>query len=213
LDVATVGILETSKALCDYQHYKLAICDKNMMKPADPDISQLRTPSPDQTGAAAMAKSVYDFSAATIGGKDQPLADYKGKAMLIVNTASKCGFTPQFEGLENIHKKFADKGLAVLGFPCNQFGHQDPGSNGDIESFCQLNYGVSFPMYAKIDVNGPGTHPLFNHLKSEAPGILGSKRIKWNFTKFLVDKSGKVVKRYPPLARPEDIEKDIAALL
>lgn len=160
-----------------------------------------------------MTRSVYDFNAATIGGTEQPLADYKGKAMLIVNTASKCGFTPQFEGLEKIHQKFADKGLAVLGFPCNQFGSQDPGNNGEIESFCQLNYGVSFPMYAKVDVNGPGAHPLFDHLKKEAPGVLGSKGIKWNFTKFLVDKSGKVVKRYAPLTKPEEIEVDIAALL
>jgi glutathione peroxidase len=184
-----------------------------MMKGADLDISPLRNPSPDQRGAAAMTKSIYDFRAATISGMEQPLADYKGKAMLIVNTASKCGFTPQFEGLEKIHQKFADKGLAVLGFPCNQFGSQDPGSNGEIESFCQLNYGVSFPMYAKIDVNGPATHPLFDHLKNEAPGILGSRSIKWNFTKFLVNKSGQVVKRYPPQTKPAEIEKDIAALL
>jgi glutathione peroxidase len=160
-----------------------------------------------------MAQSIYDFHAATIGGAEIPLADYKGKVMLIVNTASKCGFTPQFDGLEKIHKKFADKGLAVLGFPCNQFGQQDPGNNSEIESFCQLNYGVSFPMYAKIDVNGPTAHPLFTYLKEEAPGILGSKGIKWNFTKFLVDKTGKVVQRYAPQTKPEDIEQDIAELL
>jgi glutathione peroxidase len=160
-----------------------------------------------------MAQSIYDFSAATIGGAEIYLADFKGKVMLIVNTASKCGFTPQFEGLENLHKKFVDKGVAILGFPCNQFGHQDPGNNSEIESFCQLNYGVSFPMYAKIDVNGDNTHPLYKYLKDEAPGLLGSKRIKWNFTKFLINKNGKVVKRYPPQTKPEDIEQDIAALL
>jgi glutathione peroxidase len=160
-----------------------------------------------------MTKSIYDFSATTINGTEKPLSDYRGKVMLIVNTASKCGFTPQFEGLENLHKKFVDKGLSVLGFPCNQFGHQDPGNNGEIESFCQLNYGVSFPMYAKIDVNGDSTHPLYQYLKDEAPGLLGSRRIKWNFTKFLIGRSGKVVKRYPPLTKPEDIEKDIEALL
>jgi len=166
-----------------------------------------------QTGVEQMAPSIYDFSAATISGSEQPLADYKGKVMLIVNTASKCGFTPQFEGLENLHKKFVDNGLSILGFPCNQFNHQDPGSNSEIASFCQLNYGVSFPMYAKIDVNGDNTHPLYKYLKDEAPGLLGSKRIKWNFTKFLINKNGKVVKRYPPQAKPEDIEQDIAALL
>ena len=160
-----------------------------------------------------MARSVYDFSATTIRGEQKPLADYRGKVMLIVNTASKCGLTPQFEGLEKIHQKFADRGLAVLGFPCNQFAHQDPGNNSEIESFCQMNYGVSFPMYEKIDVNGANAHPLFNYLKEQAPGILGSKGIKWNFTKFLVDKTGQVVKRYAPATKPEDIEQDIAALL
>jgi len=160
-----------------------------------------------------MTKTVYDFSATSIRGEQKSLADYRGKVMLIVNTASKCGLTPQFEGLENIYKKFESKGVAVLGFPCNQFAHQDPGNNNEIESFCQMNYGVSFPMYEKIDVNGSNTHPLFKFLKDEAPGILGSKAIKWNFTKFLVDKSGKVVRRYAPQTKPEDIEQDIAALL
>jgi len=160
-----------------------------------------------------MTKTVYDFSATTIKGEEKPLADYRGKVMLIVNTASKCGLTPQFEGLEKIHKQFESKGLTVLGFPCNQFLSQDPGNNTEIESFCQMNYGVSFPMYAKIDVNGPDTHPLFTFLKNEAPGILGSKGIKWNFTKFLVDKTGKVVKRYAPKTVPAEIEQDIAALL
>jgi len=179
----------------------------------DPGIELVRKASPDQTGVTTMAKSIYDFRAETISGTETPLADYKGKVMLIVNTASKCGFTPQFEGLENLHKKLVDKGLSILGFPCNQFGHQDPGNNGEIESFCQLNYGVSFPMYAKIDVNGDNAHPLYKYLKEEAPGLLGSKGIKWNFTKFLVDQTGKVVKRYPPQTKPEEIEKDIAVLL
>jgi glutathione peroxidase len=160
-----------------------------------------------------MADSIYEFQADRIGGTQTSLADYKGKVVLIVNTASKCGFTPQFEGLESLHKKFEGKGLAILGFPCNQFGHQDPGSNGEIETFCQKNYGVSFPMFAKVDVNGDKAHPLYQYLKAEAPGLLGSKSIKWNFTKFLVDKTGKVVKRYPPLTKPEDIESDLAALL
>jgi len=159
-----------------------------------------------------VAKSIYDFHAETVSGTETPLANYRGRAMLIVNTASKCGFTPQFKGLENLHKKFVDKGLSVLGFPSNQF-YQDPGNNGKIESFCQLNYGVSFPMYAKIDVNGDNAHPLFKYLKEEAPGLLGSEGIKWNFTKFLVDQAGTVIKRYAPLTKPEAIEKDIVALL
>jgi glutathione peroxidase len=168
---------------------------------------------PDQERREAMTQSIYQFSATTISGQEKSLADFKGKVMLIVNTASKCGFTPQFEGLESIHKKFADKGVVVLGFPCNQFGHQDPGSNDEIASFCQQNYGVSFPMFAKIDVNGPDAHPLFKYLKEQAPGVLGSEGIKWNFTKFLVDKDGKVVRRYAPATKPADIEQDIAALL
>jgi glutathione peroxidase len=160
-----------------------------------------------------MTRSIYDFSATTISGEEKSLADFKGKVLLIVNTASKCGFTPQFAGLERIHEKFADKGVAVLGFPCNQFGSQDPGSNEEILSFCQQSYGVSFQMFAKIDVNGPDAHPLFEYLKEQAPGVLGSKAIKWNFTKFLVDRNGKVVRRYAPATKPADIEADIAALL
>ena len=157
--------------------------------------------------------SIYEYSAKNIAGKDISLADYEGKVMLIVNTASKCGFTPQFEGLENLHKELADDGLAVLGFPCNQFGSQDPGDNGEIEEFCQLNYGVSFPMFSKIEVNGNGTHPLYKYLKDEAKGLMGSKNIKWNFTKFLVDKEGNVVKRYAPTDKPSAIKKDIEKLL
>ena len=156
---------------------------------------------------------VYAFSANTIQGKSVKLDTFKGKAMLIVNTASACGFTPQFGGLESLHKTYGDKGLVVLGFPCNQFGAQDSGSNGEIAEFCQLNYGVSFPMMEKIDVNGAGAHPLFQWLTAEAPGLLGSKAVKWNFTKFLVGKDGKVVKRYAPTDTPENMGKDIEAAL
>jgi len=160
-----------------------------------------------------MASSVYDFSAATPGGKKQSLSDYKGKVLLVVNTASKCGFTPQFAGLEELYEKHKDEGFEILGFPCNQFGKQDPGSNDEIMEFCQLNYGVSFPMFGKIEVNGGGTDPLFKHLKKEAPGALGTQRIKWNFTKFLIDSEGNVVKRYAPTDKPAAIEKDVKKLL
>jgi glutathione peroxidase len=131
----------------------------------------------------------------------------------VVNTASKCGFTPQFGGLEETYEKYREEGLEVLGFPCNQFGKQDPGSNDEIQEFCQLNYGVSFPMFGKIEVNGSGADPLFKHLKKEAPGTMGTQGIKWNFTKFLIDSSGNVVKRYAPTVKPKDIEKDIKQLL
>lgn len=160
-----------------------------------------------------MPNSVYSFKATDIKGSDHALEEYKGKVILIVNTASKCGFTPQFEGLEQLYKDYKDKGLVILGFPCNQFGHQDPGSETQIEEFCQLNYGVSFPMFAKVDVNGDDAHPLFKHLKSEAKGIAGTESIKWNFTKFLVDKNGQVIKRYAPKDTPKQITKDIARLL
>ena len=157
--------------------------------------------------------TVYDFSANNIQGKSVKLDKFKGKPMLIVNTASACGFTPQFGGLEELHKTYGDKGLVVLGFPCNQFGAQDSGSNGEIAEFCQLNYGVSFPMMEKIDVNGSGAHPLFQWLTAEAPGLLGSKAVKWNFTKFLVGKDGSVVKRYAPTDTPQSMAKDIEAAL
>ena len=157
--------------------------------------------------------SVYDYSGKTITGQDKPLSDFKGQVLLIVNTASKCGFTPQFKGLETVYEQYKDKGLMVLGFPCNQFASQDPGSNEDISQFCELNYGVTFPMFAKIDVNGDNAHPLFKHLSTAAPGLLGSKAIKWNFTKFLVNRDGKVVSRYAPTTKPEDITKDIEKLL
>lgn len=157
--------------------------------------------------------TVYDFDALQINGKSVPLSQFKGKAMLIVNTASACGFTPQFAGLEQLHKTYGKKGLVVLGFPCNQFGAQDSGSNGEIAEFCQLNYGVSFPMMAKIDVNGATAHPLYQWLAAEAPGLLGSKSIKWNFTKFLVGKDGSVLKRYAPTDTPASLAEDIEAAL
>ena len=157
--------------------------------------------------------TVYDFSATSIGGKPVKLDQFKGQPLLIVNTASACGFTPQFAGLEDLHKTYGGKGLVVLGFPCNQFGAQDKGSNGEIAEFCQLNYGVSFPMMEKIDVNGAGQHPLYQWLSAEAPGLLGSKAIKWNFTKFLVSKDGAVVKRYAPTDTPASMAKDIEAAL
>ena len=162
---------------------------------------------------ASNPSTVYDFEARQIDGQDIALSAFRGKVMLIVNTASQCGFTPQFGGLEELHKTYAGKGLVVLGFPCNQFGAQDPGNNSDIASFCQVNYGVSFPMMSKIDVNGPTAHPLYQWLSAEAPGLLGSKSIKWNFTKFLVGKDGRVVKRYAPLDKPADIAKDIETAL
>jgi glutathione peroxidase len=157
--------------------------------------------------------SIYDFEAQQIGGQAVSLAQFRGKPMLIVNTASACGFTPQFAGLEELHKHYADRGLVVLGFPCNQFGSQDPGSNEEIASFCQVNYGVSFPMMAKIDVNGAQAHPLYRWITAEAPGLLGSKAIKWNFTKFLVGKDGSVLKRYAPQDAPEKLAKDVEAAL
>jgi glutathione peroxidase len=157
--------------------------------------------------------SIYDFTAQTLQGKSVSLSDYRGQALLIVNTASKCGFTPQYAGLEKLYEKLHGNGLTVLGFPCNQFGKQEPGSTEEIGAFCQMNYGVSFPMFDKIEVNGPNAHPLFDYLKSEQPGILGTKNIKWNFTKFLVDKSGKVVDRFAPMTKPEDIESAIEKVL
>jgi glutathione peroxidase len=155
----------------------------------------------------------HDFSARTLEGVEQPLSAYQGKVLLIVNVASKCGFTPQYEGLEALHRKLSPEGFAVLGFPCDQFGHQEPGNEAEIRNFCSLNYDVTFPLFAKIEVNGEGAHPLFRYLKKAAPGVLGSEGIKWNFTKFLVDGQGRVVKRYAPTDKPESIEKDISGLL
>lgn len=157
--------------------------------------------------------TVHDFSARNIEGQDTSLADYRGKALLIVNVASKCGFTPQYAGLEALHRKLEGEGFAVLGFPCDQFGHQEPGDEAEIKNFCKLTYDVSFPMFAKVDVNGETAHPLYKHLKSAAPGLLGSEGVKWNFTKFLVDRDGKVVRRYAPLDKPEALEADVRAIL
>ncbi|RCW71790.1 glutathione peroxidase [Pseudorhodoferax soli] len=157
--------------------------------------------------------TVYDFEALDIAGRPIALAQFKGRPLLIVNTASACGFTPQFAGLEQLHKTYGGQGLVVLGFPCNQFGRQDPGSNDEIGAFCQKNYGVSFQMMGKIDVNGDDAHPLYQWLTREAPGLLGTKAIKWNFTKFLVGKDGEVRKRYAPTDKPESLGEDIAAAL
>ncbi|MGH8178212.1 MAG: glutathione peroxidase [Steroidobacter sp.] len=157
--------------------------------------------------------TAHEFEARSLDGKPVPLRNYAGKVMLVVNTASKCGFTPQYEGLEALYQKYRDRGLVVLGFPCNQFGEQEPGSADEIGAFCQKNYGVSFPMFEKIDVNGDAAHPLYRWLKKDAPGLLGSERIKWNFTKFLLNQDGKVVERYAPVTKPEDLARDIEALL
>ena len=156
---------------------------------------------------------IDDFEALSIAGKSVPLSQFKGQVMLIVNTASQCGFTPQFGGLEALHKTYGGKGLVVLGFPCNQFGAQSPGTDSTIAEFCQVNYGVSFAMMGKIDVNGAGAHPLYKWLSAEAPGLLGSKSIKWNFTKFLVGKDGHVIKRYAPADKPAGLVKDVEAAL
>lgn len=157
--------------------------------------------------------TVYDFSAKTIDGKIKKLADFEGKVLLIVNTASRCGFTPQYEGLEALHQRFAKRGFAVLGFPSNQFGQQEPGSESEIAEFCEMNYGVTFPLFAKIDVNGDQAHPLYKYLTSAKPGLLGSEAIKWNFTKFLIGRDGKVIERYAPTTKPEDIAADIERAL
>jgi glutathione peroxidase len=153
--------------------------------------------------------TIHDFEAQQINGQPVALAQFRGQPLLIVNTASACGFTPQFAGLEKLHETYGARGLVVLGFPCNQFGAQDPGSNDEIAQFCQVNYGVSFPMMAKVDVNGDTAHPLYRWLTAEAPGLLGTKAIKWNFTKFLVGKDGRVIKRYAPNDAPESLAKDI----
>jgi len=157
--------------------------------------------------------SIYDFKAQSIEGQPVALDQFRGHPLLIVNTASACGFTPQFGGLEQLHQTYGARGLVVLGFPCNQFGGQDPGNDSEIATFCQRNFGVTFPMMSKIDVNGPEAHPLYQWLSAEAPGLLGSKAIKWNFTKFLVAKDGAVLKRYAPQDAPEKLAKDIEAAL
>jgi len=157
--------------------------------------------------------NVFDFTAPDLSGIDQPLAQWRGHVLLIVNVASKCGFTPQYAGLEQLYQRYKDRGLVVLGFPCDQFGHQEPGDEAAIAAFCTLNYGVSFPMFAKIEVNGAGTHPLFQYLKSAQTGILGTEAIKWNFTKFLVGRDGAVLARFASAVMPAQIEQDIVPLL
>ncbi|PKG57084.1 glutathione peroxidase [Shewanella sp. Choline-02u-19] len=160
-----------------------------------------------------MSSSIYGFSVTNIQGQETSLEDYKGKVVLIVNTASECGFTPQYKELEELYKKYQSQGLAILGFPCNQFGAQEKGNSAEISSFCELNFGVTFPLFEKIEVNGENTAPLYRHLKAEAKGLFGSERIKWNFTKFLVNKQGKVEKRFASTTKPMAIENDILKLL
>ena len=157
--------------------------------------------------------TVYDFKVRTIDGHEVALADYRGKVLLIVNVASRCGFTPQYRGLEELYERFGKNGFEVLGFPCNQFGKQEPGTDAEIRGFCDLQFGVRFPMFSKIEVNGDNAHPLYNYLKHEAAGLLGTEAIKWNFTKFLVDRDGKVVERYAPATKPEELTQAIEALL
>ena len=157
--------------------------------------------------------NIYEFDCKNAQGNTVSLSDYKNKVLLIVNTASKCGFTPQYEGLNNLHLKYSDKDFSVLGFPCNQFGKQEPGTNQEIQEFCSINFQIEFPVFGKIDVNGPTADPLYQYLTEKKPGLLGSKNIKWNFTKFLVDQNGNVIARFAPKTKPEDIEKKINALL
>ncbi len=157
--------------------------------------------------------SIYDYKVKNNKSEEVELSNYKDKVLLIVNTASKCGFTPQYAGLEDLYKKYKDQGFEVLAFPCNQFGSQEPGSNEEIASFCDLQFNISFPLFDKIDVNGSDTHPLYEYLKNQAPGLLGSKKIKWNFTKFLISKDGEMITRFAPTSKPESLESDIKKLL
>jgi glutathione peroxidase len=159
------------------------------------------------------AETVYEFTAKNIDGDTVSLDNYRGRVLLIVNVASKCGFTPQYDGLEKLYEKYRDRGFDVLGFPSNQFLSQEPGSESEIKSFCELNYKVKFPLFSKIDVNGAHTHPLYEYLKAAQPGVLGTQKIKWNFTKFLIDRRGKPIKRYAPRTKPEEIDADIRAAL
>lgn len=164
-------------------------------------------------GEKMSTNSIYDFSAKSIDGKIVSMKDFEGKVILIVNVASECGFTPQYEGLQSLYEKYKDKGFVILGFPCNQFGLQEPGTDEEIKQFCESKYNISFPMFSKIEVNGDNTHPLYTYLKNVAPGVLASKDIKWNFTKFLVDKKGNVIERYAPATKPASIESRIDSLL
>jgi glutathione peroxidase len=157
--------------------------------------------------------SINDISLTTLDGKARTLKDYSGQVLLVVNVASRCGFTPQYNGLEALYRKYRERGFAVLGFPCNQFGHQEPGNAAEIQKFCSTSYDVSFPLFAKVDVNGANAHPLYEYLKEQQPGILGTEAIKWNFTKFLVNRKGEVVKRYAPTDKPESIDAEVAELL
>lgn len=160
-----------------------------------------------------MKKSFFEFNVKDSQSADYSLAQHKGKVVLVVNVASKCGFTPQYKGLEGVYQQFKNQNFIILGFPCNQFGAQEPGSNSEIQSFCELNYGVTFPVLGKVDVNGDNADPVFQHMKNEAPGILGTKMIKWNFTKFLINKNGKVINRYAPNTEPAEIVEDIKKAL
>jgi glutathione peroxidase len=157
--------------------------------------------------------NVFDFSARDLAGSERPLAEWRGRVLLVVNVASRCGFTPQYTGLQELWERHRERGLVVLGFPCDQFGHQEPGDEAEIRQFCDLEYGVTFPLFAKVEVNGPGAHPLWRHLKQERPGLLGSEAIKWNFTKFLVGRDGEVLERYAPTVTPAQLEKDVLPLL
>lgn len=157
--------------------------------------------------------SIYDFTVKAADGSAVSMKKYQGQVLLIVNVASKCGFTPQYDGLEELYKKYSSKGFTILGFPCNQFGGQEPGTNSEVQDFCRMNYGVTFPVMAKVDVNGDNADPLYNFLKSEAPGVLGTEAIKWNFTKFLIGRDGKILHRYAPQTEPKDIDKDIEKLV
>jgi glutathione peroxidase len=160
-----------------------------------------------------VAPSIYDFAVTTLEGQPLNLSTYKNKVLLIVNTASQCGFTPQYQGLQALYDKYASQGLEILGFPCNQFGQQEPGSASEIQSFCETRFGVKFPLFQKVDVNGKEAHPLFQYLTKAAPGLFGTETVKWNFTKFLVDRNGKVIERYASMAKPEDLDKAIQKLL
>jgi glutathione peroxidase len=177
------------------------------------EVPQTHANPSDGAGEAAPQPPLYEIQIETLAGEPSDLRAYRGKVLLIVNTASKCGFTPQFAGLEELWRSYRDQGLVVLGFPCNQFGRQDPGSADEIESFCQINYGVSFPMHAKSDVNGERANPLFRYLKREAPGVFGTQAIKWNFTKFLVDRSGRVRARFAPTTPPSQLRAEVERLL